>query len=139
MESQTVVDKLEWLINRLTGEQSSCSQDCQVTLGGKCVLLLGGKSGQCQHFRSFVEASDGEFLHHDGGVESSYSRIDQLVQRADAVLCPVEHVSHSAMLRAKKLCKKAEKPMVFMPRASLSSFVSSLENIPFQPSPIIQQ
>lgn len=135
-QSQSVIDKLEWLIGQLIGENGGYQSDsCQLKLNGKCVLLLGCKSGQCRHFRHFVEASDGEFLHHDGGLESNYSKIDNLVQRADAVLCPVEHVSHSAMLRAKKLCRKAEKPMVFMPRASLSSFMSSLEEIPFPTVP----
>lgn len=133
--------KLEQLISYLVQQQDQgdlqneaddtgpAFAECDQSLSGKCVLLLGGMPSQCKHFRAFVESNNGDFLHHDGGVESSYSQIDQLVNRADAVFCPVEQVSHSAMSRAKKLCKKAETPLVFLPRSSLSAFVSGIRTI----------
>jgi len=139
--------KLEQLVNYLVRQKEKLesttevgSQDhaevsadagdgCSQSLSGKCVLLLGGMPSQCKHFKAFVEANNGDFLHHDGGTESSYSQIDHLVRQADAVFCPVEQVSHNAMNRAKKLCKKAETPLVFLPKSSLSAFVNGIRAI----------
>jgi G3E family GTPase len=108
---------------------ADAGDSCSQSLSGKCVLLLGGMPSQCKHFKAFVEANNGDFLHHDGGTESSYSQIDHLVRQADAVFCPVEQVSHNAMNRAKKLCKKAETPLVFLPKSSLSAFVNGIRAI----------
>lgn len=134
-EQKHDTDKLEQLVGYLvqkSDQTDSTYKDasrCSHSLSGKCVLLLGGMPSQCKHFRAFVESNDGDFLHHDGGVESSYSHIDQLVSRADAVFCPVEQVSHTAINRAKKLCKKSETPLVFLPKSSLSAFVSGIRAI----------
>lgn len=128
-EQQQEITRLDHLVDHLTGKESPASEECFASLSGKCVLLLGGMPSQCKHFKAFVESHDGDFLHHDGGVESSYSRIDQLVSRADAVICPVEKVSHSAINRAKRLCRKSEKPLMFLPKSSLSAFVNSLQKI----------
>lgn len=98
-------------------------------LCGKCVLFIGGKPQQCRHFQSLVESCEGRFLHHDGGVEETEQRIADLVQQADVVLCPTDCVSHNAMKKARRLCSRQEKPMIFMPRASLSSFTRSLEQL----------
>lgn len=138
-EHQHDIDKLEQLVSYLVSKDDSknnksinediSNTQCNNSLDGKCVLLLGGMPSQCKHFRAFVESNNGDFLHHDGGVESSYSQIDNLVRQADAVFCPVEQVSHSAMNRAKKLCKKSETPLVFLPKSSLSAFVSGIRTI----------
>jgi hypothetical protein len=126
------MQRMERLVNYLMDKGEACNTDdsCDQTLSGKCVLMLGGMPSQCRHFKAFVESNDGDFLHHDGGVETNYAQIDQLISRADAVFCPVEQVSHSAMLRAKRLCKKTDKPMVFLPKASLSAFVNGIRQIP---------
>lgn len=124
------IDKLEHMINHLIGKDSADTDNCDQSLSGKCVLLLGGRPSQCKHFKAYVESNNGDFLHHDGGVESSYTQIDQLVGRADAVLCPVEQVSHTAMQRARKLCRKSDKPLVFLHRSSLAAFVTGIREIP---------
>ena len=122
-------EKLENLIEYLTRKTELPSEQCDKSLSGKCLLLLGGMPSQCKHFKAYVEANNGDFLHHDGGVESNISRIDNMIKQADAVLCPVEQVSHSAMLRAKKVCKSTDKPLVFLPKSSLTAFVSGLREI----------
>lgn len=122
-------EKLEQLIEFLTQKNAEPQGQCDKSLSGKCLLLLGGMPSQCKHFKAYVEANNGDFLHHDGGVESNISRIDKLISQADAVLCPVEQVSHSAMQRAKKVCKSTDKPLVFLPKSSLSAFVSGLREI----------
>lgn len=137
-EQKHDTDKLEQLVSYLvqkndltdqTEAADAATSRCSQSLSGKCVLLLGGMPSQCKHFKAFVESNNGDFLHHDGGVESSYAHIDQLVSRADAVFCPVEQVSHTAMNRAKKLCKKSATPLVFLPKSSLSAFVSGIRAI----------
>ncbi len=128
-EKQHEISKMEQLIDYLVSADTAAADVCDQSLSGKCVLLLGGMPSQCRHFKAFVESNDGDFLHHDGGMESSYSHIDQLVSRADAVICPIEKVSHSAMKRARKLCRKSEKPLLFLPKSSLSAFVTSLRTI----------
>ena len=131
MQKEQDIEKLEQVINHMLHKDDTDSDNnCDQSLSGKCVLLLGGRPSQCKHFKAFVESNDGDFLHHDGGVESSYAQIDQLVGRADAVLCPVEQVSHSAMQRARKLCKKSDKPLVFLPKSSLAAFVTGIKEIP---------
>lgn len=131
MQKDKVIEKLEHMIDHLLQKETTLTDnDCDQSLSGKCVLLLGGRPSQCKHFKAFVESNNGDFLHHDGGVESSYAQIDQLVGRADAVLCPTEQVSHSAMQRARKLCKKSDKPLVFLPKSSLAAFVTGIRGIP---------
>jgi hypothetical protein len=122
-------EKLERLIEFLTEKNEDKDGQCDKSLSGKCLLLLGGMPSQCKHFKAYVEANNGDFLHHDGGVESNISRIDNLISQADAVLCPVEQVSHSAMQRAKKVCKSTDKPLVFLPKSSLTAFVSGLREL----------
>lgn len=122
-------EELERLIENLTQRNAKPGGQCSKSLSGKCLLLLGGKPSQCRHFKAYVEANSGDFLHHDGGIESNISRIDKLISQADAVLCPVEQISHSAMLRAKKVCKSTDKPLVFLPKSSLTAFVSGIREI----------
>jgi len=99
------------------------------TLCGRCVLVIGGQPQQCRHFRALVEAHDGVFLHHDGGVESKSTRVADLVKRADAVVCPTEQISHDAMRRAKRLCRADAKPMLFLQRSSLAAFADGLATL----------
>ena len=101
----------------------------RASLCGRCVLVIGGQAHQCRHFRALVEANEGVFLHHDGGVEDKLARVAELVGRADAVLCPTEQVSHDAMRRAKRLCRSGDKPMIFMQRSSLAAFANGLEQV----------
>ncbi len=101
-------------------------KDEALQLCGQCVLYLGGKANQRRHFQALVESCDGRFLHHDGGRETCPHRITELVSQADVVMCPTDCISHSAMEKARSLCAKQDKPIVFMERASLSTFTKSL-------------
>mgnify|MGYP003868062171 CR=1 FL=1 len=98
-------------------------------LCGQCVLYLGGKAQQRRHFQALVESCEGRFLHHDVGRESCPHRISELVSQADVVMCPTDCISHGAMEKARDLCAKQDKPIVFMQRASLSSFTRDLQKV----------
>ena len=139
---QADASRLERLVERLLGREAAGDPDAvpaapgeRPTLCGRCVLVIGGQANQCRHYRALVEASEGVFLHHDGGVEDKPARVAELVRRADAVLCPTEQVSHDAMRRAKRLCRAEDKPMIYMQRASLAAFADSLEQLSRSPVP----
>jgi hypothetical protein len=52
-----------------------------------------------------------------------------MIHSADAVLCPVDCVSHDACLRIKRLCKRAAKRFVPLRSASLSAFIVGLQEV----------
>ncbi|MEJ2423789.1 MAG: DUF2325 domain-containing protein [Candidatus Thiodiazotropha sp.] len=100
-----------------------------VDLSGRCVLCVGGRTGAADHYRRLVEQNNGSFLHHDGGLEDSRQQLNVLLERADAVLCPADHVSHDAALRVKRYCKRAGKQCLFLRTAGKRSFAEALSKL----------
>jgi len=98
-------------------------------LRGKCVLYVGGRSGLRSQYRQLGERFGCEMLHHDGGVEQSPQHLQQLLSRADAVVCPVDCVSHDACSLVKRMCRKCQKPVYFARSSGLSSLASSLTEL----------
>ncbi len=98
-------------------------------LCGRCILYVGGRQAQCAHFRALVERLNGEFIHHDGGREDGRLRLGAVLPRADAVLCPMDCISHDAMSRVKRFCERHAKRLVLLPRASLSAFARGLQEV----------
>ena len=103
--------------------------DDRPDLVGRCVLYVGGRQSQCSHFRELVERCNGRFLHHDGGREDSRAQLWDVVQQADAVLCPLDCVSHDAVHRIKRFCERNTKPLVLLPRSSLAAFNRGLSTV----------
>ena len=97
-----------------------------IDLCGRRIAYVGGREAAVRHFRALIERSNGQFAHHDGGVEDGAARLDGVLKQADVVLCPVDCVSHSACLRAKKFCKRTAKTFVPLRSASLSSLAAGL-------------
>jgi hypothetical protein len=100
-----------------------CSQK---NLQGKCILYVGGRDKQCRHFKTLVESSNGQFIHHDGGLSDGSSKLNSTLAKADAVMCPLDCISHEAMIKVKKHCQFTAKKLVMMPRSSLSAFSKGL-------------
>lgn len=98
-------------------------------LCGRCILYVGGRNRQVAHFGDVVKRHNGEFLHHDGGLSESTARLDAMIRTADAVLCPVDCVSHDACLRVKRLCKRTAKRFMPLRAASLSAFIEGLREV----------
>jgi len=100
-------------------------------LEGKKVLYVGGRFRQAPHFRDLVEKLNGSLLFHDGGREDGDRRLDELLPRADVVVCPIDCISHSAVGRIKRECQKLD--ICFLPvrRSSLSSLARALGNAYF--------
>ena len=96
---------------------------------GISILYLGGRTGHISRFRTIAEQWGAHLVHHDGGMEDTFHRIDELVGGADAVLCPVDCVSHSACRHAKRLCRKFCKRFVPLRTASGAAFERALADL----------
>jgi hypothetical protein len=98
-------------------------------LCGKKILYVGGRKNVLPRYKEIVEEYGGEFIYHDGGMESSKKSIDNAVSSADMVFCPVDCTSHDACLRLKKICKKTEKSFIPLKSSGASSFGRYIKNI----------
>lgn len=85
-------------------------------LCGKAVLYLGGRKDAASVLEREAASANITLHCHDGGLDHSVQQIDDLVQKCDAVICPVNCINHAACLKAKQLCKRLNKP--FLPVGS---------------------
>lgn len=97
-----------------------------IDLAGRGVVYVGGRSGLLGHFRTLVENANGRFIHHDGGIEDNDRKLGSSLGRGDAVLCPVDCVSHGACLRAKRFCKRTGRAFIPLRSSGLSAFADGL-------------
>jgi len=118
------------LENALSIQHVSCEKSgaCRqkIDLAGRCILYVGGRNRLCAHFRTLVEQQNGRFMHHDGGREESPQRLDALLSQVDAVLCPMDCVSHDAVHRIKRDCKRYGKHLMLLSQSSLSAFTQGV-------------
>ena len=98
-------------------------------LGGCVVLYVGGDRGMVPHLRRLARAANIELLHHDGGREDGWAALPRLCTRADAVLCPMDRVSHIAVHKVKRACSGAQKRFIPLRRASLEAFEGGLRQL----------
>jgi hypothetical protein len=56
-------------------------------------------------------------------------RIAHMIQRCDAVVCPVDCVSHGACHLAKSLCLRLDKTFLPIPAASRAAFEQALSRL----------
>jgi Uncharacterized protein conserved in bacteria (DUF2325) len=92
------------------------------------LLYIGGQPARIGHLRALAEEAGAAFLYHDGGIEERGGLLPGLVSRADAVLFPVDCVSHAAMLRVKRLCRQAGKKFLPLRSAGLAPFCAALKD-----------
>ena len=92
------------------------------------LLYVGGKPARTGHLRELAECAGATLLYHDGGIEERGGLLPGLVSRADAVLFPVDCVSHAAMLRLKRLCRQAGKMFLPLRGAGLAPFCAALRD-----------
>jgi hypothetical protein len=109
------------LYGRCQGERCPGPDLC-----GKRILYVGGRRSLVCRYRELVERLGGELLHHDGGAEDRVGRLAPVVAGVDAVLCPIDSVSHDACLQAKQMCKSHMKLFVPLRSAGLSSLARAL-------------
>jgi hypothetical protein len=125
-------DALERLL--LAGENGDnrCDENCdgcENRAAGRCVLCVGGRTALLKQYRALAERLGIRLIHHDGGQEESLSRLPDLINGADAVLCPTDCVSHAAYYKLKQHCKRAGKPCLLFKGAGVSSFAVALARL----------
>jgi hypothetical protein len=98
-------------------------------LSGRRILCVGGRGSLLAHYRDLVQRCNGELIRHDGGLEDSRQRLEALLARADAVVCPADCVSHDAYLRTKRYCKRLAKPCVLIDRSGIGAFAAALSQL----------
>ena len=103
--------------------------DPSINLDGQYILYVGGRVNQCRYFRLLVEQRNGSFLHHDGGREQGPSKLNGDLAKADAVVCPIDCISHSAFKSVKTHCVKQQKQLIMIAHASLASFTKGLSEV----------
>lgn len=132
--AQTELAAQNHTLEQVLHGRSSCDscqcKDCPaVDLCGRRVLYVGGQHNLVPRYRQIIEECGGRFIHHDGGKEEHRTRLGALLSQADAVICPVNCVSHDACLRAKRLCKHQTKPFIAIRSASLAALTVGLGEI----------
>ena len=90
------------------------------------ILYVGGRGQQVPYFRALVERQNGQFLHHDGGLEENSDSLAGSLGRADAVLFPVDCISHAGYQKLKSLCRRLGTPYVPLRTSSLAAFTRAL-------------
>jgi hypothetical protein len=111
-----------------TARSEEAEADAAADLGGLSLLYVGGRADQVGRMRAAAERCGASLTHHDGGVEASSGLLPGLIQRADAVLFPVDCVSHQAAWAVKRLCRQGDKPFMPLRSAGLGSFLAALRD-----------
>lgn len=110
----------------------ACGGDCAhctVSLRGRCVLCVGGRTPLLPQYRQLAERLGVRLIHHDGGREESLSRLPGLLASSDAVICPTDCVGHLAYYRLKQHCEQANKPCVLLRSSGMASFAAALTRL----------
>lgn len=93
------------------------------------ILYLGGRAAMVPHLKAAAESRSACLVHHDGGIEHSLHRIEQLVAGCDAVVCPVDCVSHGACRMAKAICRRMNKHFLPISTSSRVGFEQALKRL----------
>jgi hypothetical protein len=93
------------------------------------ILYLGGRTAIVPHLRAAAAARVAAFFHHDGGIEDSLHRIEEMIASCDAVVCPIDCVSHGACRMAKAICQRLNRRFLPISTASRSGFERALDQL----------
>ena len=117
-------------VDRVTNQISTSDQPDDehpsFDLGNKRILIVGGIIKFEAFYRKLIEERGGIFEYHDGYMNGGSNGLENLVRRADVILCPVNCNSHNACSMVKRLSKKYEKPVNMLGNSSLSSISQAL-------------
>jgi hypothetical protein len=100
-----------------------------VRLAKRRVLCVGGKPRLVPRYRALIEGAEGEFIHHDGGLEDHVARLPALLGAADAVVCLATDVSHCAYFAVKRYCKRFGKPCVLLDNSGVAAIGRALPGL----------
>ncbi|MHC1635895.1 MAG: DUF2325 domain-containing protein [Candidatus Methanospirareceae archaeon] len=95
------------------------------SLKGVRIALIGGVESLKTHYKGIVEDFGGVFYYHSGqGIGGK--EMEEIVNKADVVFCPVDINSHNVCRYVKKICKKRKKACYFLRSSGLSSLRKEL-------------
>ncbi len=107
----------------------TCNSPCACAQCPQRILVVGGIERMEPLYKEVIEAKGHIFEYHAGHLRKGGSKLDNCLQRADIVLCPVNCNSHSACLQVKSLCKKYKKNLQIMKNFSLSAIERTLNDV----------
>jgi len=124
-------DALErlWLADKPAAACDGECVSCEERLDGRCVLCVGGRTPLLPQYRQLAQRLGIRLLHHDGGREEALSRLPDLLNAADAVICPTDCVGHLAYYQLKKHCKQTGKPCVLSKSSGVAGFAAALTRL----------
>lgn len=131
-EASSERDALERLWLNAPAERGNCSgacTTCEQHLRGRCVLCVGGRTPLLPQYRQLAERLGVRLIHHDGGREETLSRLPELLNASDAVICPTDCVGHLAYYQLKKHCKQSGKPCVLAKSSGVAGFAAALARL----------
>ncbi len=105
----------------------NCHANCPCANCPKRILIVGGIERMEPLYRQLIEEQGLIFEYHAGHLRKGGNKLENCVQRADMILCPVNCNSHSACLQVKQLCKKHKKNLQIMKNFSLSAIGRTLD------------
>jgi len=121
-------DSLERLICGDGSEEGTALPKRQVVPDG-AILYVGGRRNLYDKLRALADAQGMTLILHDGGMEDSTTLLPSVIAQAEAVLFPVDHISHSAAGIIKRFCRESGKPYLPLRSAGLSSFIASIGQV----------
>jgi Uncharacterized protein conserved in bacteria (DUF2325) len=101
----------------------------KMSLQNQAIACIGGRSSAVAAYRALVERCGAKFVHHDGGTEESFHRLDSVLATADLVICQTGCINHSAYGMVKDYCKRTGKRCLYLENPSVSSFANGLRAI----------
>jgi hypothetical protein len=125
-ESDVLRGELRAAEVHLAGLSKAGGTEVALNLFNATFLYVGGRANQIPQLRELVESANGQFIHHDGGIEHGLQMLPGLVSRADHVLFPIDCVSHSAVATVKRLCRQLDKRYWPLRTASLTCLLTAL-------------
>ena len=126
LEEENVKLKKEIKSCELWPDHKIIQKNKQFDLNNRCILYVGGQSKSVGRYQEIVASFNGKLLHHDGGKEKSLHELEQAISQADTVVFPCDCVSHSAVQKVKKLCRKKCKRYEPLRSSGLSSLLTAL-------------
>jgi len=134
---QAQIEQLERQLHNAeirASEQPVCREQlegelCDIQLEGRSVLCVGGRASAVEHYRELVERLGGRFIHHDGGVEENFHRLESTLSSADEVICQAGCINHRAYWQVKDYCKKTGKTCIYARTPSVNAFDIALREI----------
>ena len=96
------------------------------------VAYIGGVESLESCYKEMAESFGCLFCYHCGHCEGGKKVIENLVEKNDALFCPIDINSHNACLLVKKACKLRNKPCYFLRSSGLSALKKGLVNFAAQ-------